>query len=451
MKIINNIRYFLAVLGRKIDKYVIVPITKIAISIKNALSKDSRKFEKILSTKNSLLIITLVLSIAIFIAVDSKTIAMSETSAEMLYNQPVEVQYNEEAYVLQGVPKTVDITLIGRSYDLYLAKQISVHEVTLDLSGLKPGVHEVALKYKRALDTINYKLDPSVVTVTIYPKESEAKTVNVDLLNTDNLDSKLVIAKTEIDRDEVIIKGSEDVISKVATVKALIDVNNFIEPKVGELELRDVTLIAYDQSGNVMNVEIVPAKINATITITSPQKTVPIRFIPNGTLSFGKAISSINSPIDKVTIYGDEAILQGITYIDTAFDVNGLKENKEYNLTLKKPVGIRYMSEIVANVKVTVDNEISKEFSNIDVGYENLGSNYTVNAKSAEDRSITVIVKGVKSVLDELDPTTIRAYVNLKDYGVGEHEVEVMVSKVDLRVTYVPKVKKVTLTIKAKK
>lgn len=451
MKITNRIRNFFIVVGRMVDKYIIVPITKFAIFVKEGLTKDSRKFEKIISKKSSLLIITLVLAIGIFIAVDTETIAMIETSAEVLYSQPVTVQYNEEAYVLDGVPETVDITLIGRSSDLYLAKQIQSHEVTLDLSGLKPGVHKVALKYTRALDTINYKLDPSVVTVTIYSKVSEARTVNVDLLNTDNLDPKLVIEKTEIDRSEVIIKGSEDTLAKVSTVKALIDANNFIDPKVGKMELKDVPLIAYDQSGNVINAEIVPAKVNATITITSPQKTVPIHFVPTGTLSFGKAIGTISANINELTIYGESSVLEGITYIETALDVSDLKADKEYNLTLKKPVGVKFMSETIANVKITVGDEVTKEFTNINVEYENLGSGYSVNAKGANDMNVTVIVKGVSSVLDKLDPATIRAYVDLKDYTAGEHEVEVIVEKTDLRVTYVPKVKKVTLVIKAKK
>jgi YbbR domain-containing protein len=447
MKIINNIRHIFVVLGRKIDKNIIVPITKIAVTIKNMLSKDSRRFEKILSSKTSLLIITLVLSVGIFIAVDTKSIQLVETSAEVLYNQPVQVQYNEEAYVLQGVPQTVDITLIGRNYDLYLAKQIATHEVVLDLSGLKPGVHEVALKYKRALDTINYKLDPSVVTVTIYNKESEARTVDVDLLNTDSLDSKLVISNTELDRDEVIIKGDEETLKKVATVKSLVDVNDIVDPKVGQSQVANVPLVAYDKKGNTIDVEIVPSTVNANITIISPQKTVPVRFIPEGTMSFGKAINTISSNTPNITLYGDASALANITYIDAAFDVSGLKEDKEYNVTLKKPVGVRYMSQVVTNVKVTVGEETTKEFSGIKVDAKNLDGKYEAQAGSSSDQSVTVIVKGVASVLNNIDPANIKAYVDLSGYGVGNYDVDVEVERIDMRLTYVSKVKKVNVNI----
>ena len=46
-------------------------------------------------------------------------------------------EYNEEAYVIEGLPETVDITLIGRSSDIYLAKQYPTNEVSVDLRDFK--------------------------------------------------------------------------------------------------------------------------------------------------------------------------------------------------------------------------------------------------------------------------------------------------------------------------
>ena len=83
---------------------------------------------------------------------------MSDSSAEVIKNVPVSVEYNEEAYVVEGVPETVDITLIGRKSDLYLAKQLGNHEVVLDLTNYSAGEHKVKLAYKQTIDTLDYKL-----------------------------------------------------------------------------------------------------------------------------------------------------------------------------------------------------------------------------------------------------------------------------------------------------
>ena len=65
-------------------------------------------------------------------------------SAEVLYNQKITALYNKESYVIEGLPETVDITLIGRRSDLYLAKQYPTDEVVIDLRNLKQGTHTVA-------------------------------------------------------------------------------------------------------------------------------------------------------------------------------------------------------------------------------------------------------------------------------------------------------------------
>jgi YbbR domain-containing protein len=91
-------------------------------------------------------------------------------------------------------------------------------------------------------------------------------------------------------------------LNEVATVKALVDINNIANPEEGIITLSDVPIIAYDENGNVVDVEIVPATITATITITSPSKIVPIKIVPTGTVAFGKAISEINSSVSSVTI-----------------------------------------------------------------------------------------------------------------------------------------------------
>jgi hypothetical protein len=126
--------------------------------------------------------------------------------------------FNNEEYVVEGLPETVDITMIGSRANLYLAKQLSSQAVTVDLSDLKVGTHQVNLKYKQAISNVEYKLDPSTVNINIYPKVSATKTAIIDTINKETLDTKLSVSKVAIDKTEIIIKGAEHIIKEVANV-----------------------------------------------------------------------------------------------------------------------------------------------------------------------------------------------------------------------------------------
>lgn len=436
--------------GLFFDKRLITPLTKLILWLMNALQDFARNFDKISSKKSTLLVVSLLLAFGVFILIDKESNIMIDQYAEILYKQPVTAVYNEELYVVEGLPKYVDITLIGQRRHIFLAKQSPAKGVSVDLTGLKPGNHRVTLKYTQRLKSLDYKLDPSQITVTIYEKESENKNLTYDILHQDKLDNKLYISNVELDRNEVIIKGARYVLDKIASVKALIDVNSIPNPKAGDITVKDIPLVAYDDNGKIINVEIVPKTITAKITITSPSKEIPIKLVPVNNLAFGKSIKSMTSSVNKVTVYGEQATIDSIEQLEVEIDVKGLEEDKEYNVRLKKPKGITEISVKTMKVKVYVDNSSSKEFDNISVQSRGLDSKYKVQALTVDDRQVTVVVKGSEESLKSIKDSDITAYIDLKNYGVGTHEVEVQVTGSDLKLTYASKTKKVKVRITEK-
>lgn len=445
--IIRIIRNFFEYIWNFIDKKILIPITKLILTTTSRFDKSGRTFENWLSKPNTLLFVSLFLAIAIFIVVDQKILVFSESSAEVLKKQPINVIYNEEAYVIEGLPSTVDITLIGNKADLYFAKQSPSHDVVIDLSDLKPGTHKVNIKYDQVLPSIDYKVNPSVATVIIYPKISKTKTLTVDLLNQDSLSPKLVIKNVNIPNDKVIIKGAEYQLQQVATVKALIDIKNLVKQDVGVTTLKDIPLKAYNEQGNVVDVEIVPNKINAEIAIASPQKELPIKVVPKGELAFGWAISAIDVSETKVLVYGDEEALANLKYIPVEVDVTGLKENRQYKMELFKPVGVKSMNINNITVNISLDKSTVREIDDINIEYRNLNEIYTVQGVSEKDTRVSIVLKGVEGVLNQIKPEDVIAYLDLKGYGEGEHEVDVYVSGNDVKVQYVAKTKKVKIRI----
>ena len=454
MKTLKNIGRTLAAVVRSIfkwiDRHIITPLTKFVLFISEKTGAKTGKFERWLTRKNTLIILSLILAIGFFFVVDSKSIILVDSSAEVLYDQKVEATYNREAYVVEGLPETVDVTMIGGTAELYLAKQLASGTVKVDLTNYKEGTHKVNLKYDSTINSVNYKLDPSTVTVIIYPKVSKTVNVDVDVLNKSALDSKLAVQSVTIDQEEVIIKGAEHTLEKVSTVKALVDIKNIIDPKAGVTTLNDVKLVAYDNEGNVVDVEIVPNKVTATVSIVSPSKEVPIKVIPKGTVAFGKAISSMTSSISKVTVYGEESVLEELQYIPIEIDVNGLSENKTFDVKITKPQGVRDISETDAQVSISLGTEVSKEIEDVYIETINLNPNYKAVALGENSSKISVIVKGTQEVIDSIDASNIKAIVDLSEYGEGDHEVEIEVTGDELKATYTPKTTKIKIRITIK-
>ena len=423
-------------LGKLIDKLLIRPVTKLILKLREWANSVASIFDKMSNNKSFLLFVSLILAFGSFIIIDRERDVAMDQYAEIMYNQPVTAVYNDVQYVIEGLPETVDITLIGQKRHIFLAKQSPSKGVTVDLTGLKPGEHKVKLKYSQGLKSLEYKLDPSEVTITIYEKVSASKSLTYDILHSDELDSKLYINKVTLDRSEVIVKGSQKSLDKVASVRALIDVRDIPKDATGEITLDNVSLVAYDTNGKIINVEVIPKTITAKLQITSPQKEVPIKVVPTGDVALGKSIKSIETNISKVTVYGKSSVVNNMDSLTVKVNVDELNADKTFNITLEKPDGITELSENQITVTVRLDQSDSKVVEGVRIRTENLADNYSVNALSANDSTVNVKVTGSSEAIKNITADNIKAYVDLKNAKVGENKLKVKVTGDDVTLNY---------------
>lgn len=445
-KILQAIKDFFVSVWRFIDKRIIVPITKLILSITKKFNPSGKKFENWLSKKNTLLFISLFLAITIFVIIDQKIINYSQNSATVFTQELKQVGANA-SYVYEGIPSTVEITLIGNKTDLFMAEQMSSASPIIDLTGYTEGTHQIDIAYNQLVDGLEYAINPTSVTVVISTKVSEKRSVGMEIINKNSLDPKLIIDSVTLDEEEVTIQGSQDKIDKVASVKARVDASLISKQEAGTYEL-SVQLIAYDNAGDVVNIEIVPEKIKASVKVTSPSKEIPIKIVPTGDVAFGKAISSITSNSTKVTVYGPNDVISEINSLDVTLDVTDLKNDEtEFKVELVKPNGITYMN--VSNIAITVklDTVSSIDIEGVRIDIKNLPNGYTANVTDVIYETVTVSVKGVDSIIKNIKSDDITAYVDLSSISSeGTIDAKVEVEGTDKRATYVSK----TPTIKIK-
>ncbi len=434
------------------DRILITPISKLAYFIKDKFSFKSGFIDRMLNKPNVLLYISLILAFTMFMMVQKNFINFSDTKAITMSNLPVEVEYNDEAYVVEGLPTKADLVLLGKKSELYLAEQYGDHKVTLDLTGLDVGTHKVTLDYNNPIRKLNYILDPGTVTIVIYPKVSEVRTLSIDVINTDKLDETLVVSNVLLDRNDVIIKSYKEKLNTVANVKAIVDVNSLNATESGTYTIDNVKLVAYDDKGKeISGIEVVPGQVTATVTITSPSKTVPLKIVPVGEVRSGSAISSITSSVTNVIVYADESVLKDINYIEVEIDVNGISSNKTYQKVINKPQGARSISDTSVTINVTMEEETSKDFMNISVETEGLNEKFKASGATENDARVTVSVRGVGSLLEQLLDTDIKAYVDLSGITEpGTYNVPVYVTGSDVKLTYTSKTKQINVVVQNK-
>jgi len=446
-KIIKFIVSLFANIYKIIDKIVVTPISRLIYRFNQKFDSKGGWVDKLLNRQGILVYFSLFLAIIVFVFVDSKVITLVETEAEIIVNIPVNVEYNKEAYVIEGLPDEVDITLIGRKSDLYLAKQLADHKVSLDLSDYEPREepYRVKLTYNKSINSLKYKLDPTYVSVIVKEKVNDIKLITSDLMNQDSLDPTLSVKTIELNKSEVSVKGSRDTLDKISSIKALIDLN---DPKKftdkGTYAIDNIPLVAYDANGIILdNVEIVPEKVSANITLDSYSKEVKIKVLTTGDLVTGKAISSImiNGQSEyTVKIYGEKSVIDNIDIVPVTIDVSeqGVRNNKSYHVTITKPMGVRHISESSVSLSVNFGDEKQQTISNVRIkNTKGLNDGLSVNIRSNTSDRVSVQVKGVQSVIALIKEESINAYIDLSNYTIGTHTVNVRIDNDDPKVQYI--------------
>ena len=452
-KLIKAICRFIGKILLFFDKILITPLMKLFMKITDFFKNNTKGLEKFLTTKKSLLVISLLIAFLAFYTLDKNSSIMMNNYAERIYGEPVTAIYNEEAYVIEGIPKTADVVVIGSKSNIFLAKQYPTKGISVDLRELSVGTHRVQLKYSQSFGFVDYKIDPSYVTVVIHNKISGKREVNYEILHRESLDSKLDISDVTLSKTEVTVKGNEETLNKVGYVKALVDLNNLVNPKAGDVTLKNCNLVAYDDSGNVVDVEIIPETVDADLKLSSSSKTVPIKVMPknDGKLALGYAIKSLTPSSSSIDIFGNEDSIAKVDYVPVYVDINGVSENKTYTVNIDKPAGVRELSVKTITVSLEVTKESQKEVNDVRIIHQNLDPNLTVISTSESDVKTTVLVKGSEDALKELDETKIVATIDLSNYtSEGEYEVDVKASGEDVRLSYEPKTAKVKVRIRKK-
>lgn len=243
---------------------------RIMQAVLSVFSRLSKLFDRVVYSPKSSLVVSLLASIAICISINFNDLNYrffnKDEEVLNLSNVPVNAIYNTEEYTVNGIPETVNVTLTGSPADIQLYRTQYQVEVNADLRNLSVGKNVVALRAGGFPSQINASVNPAEAEVTIQKKMTRNYTVSAELIvgAGQSLDEFKV---KSLSQTSVMIQATKAELDSIRIVKALVDTSgqnkNFSQ---------EASLVAYDSSGNRVNVTIIPDTVTVEVEYTEPKE-----------------------------------------------------------------------------------------------------------------------------------------------------------------------------------
>ena len=364
------------------------------------------------------LLLALVLYVAINFNIGEVIFESPVTSGVTISSIPVTVVSNDEVYEITGIPTEVKAFVVGDLSDITLIRTQKAYSVVADLSGLLEGTHEVNLIAKDFSSRVEVALQPSTAVVTIQKKVSQHFDLEYDFINTNKMATEYVLSDPLFADSQIIIRASQATLDKIGIVKALIDVSG-----VTANFTQEAPIVAYDQDGNRMNVEIMPKLVSASVEVTSPSKSVNIGVVPSGVVPEGKAIESITLDQQSITIYGKESVLSTIENIQVPIDATTLISDTSMVVDIPLPSGVRKSSVNRVNMQITLGEGVESLVEDVFIQYINNVNGYRFTLVDPLDTKTDISVFGSQTNLDLLTADDFYVYFDMTNVVEGEQEV----------------------------
>ncbi|WP_408008974.1 YbbR-like domain-containing protein [Pseudalkalibacillus sp. A8] len=366
----------------------------------------------------------------------------------------LDAEYDEDKYVLLGMPETVGVRFQGTKSDIMRFNLQRAPKAYIDLRDKGPGQYEAEVKFENLPSGIEAFPRESTIDVTLHEKKTETFPVTVQLLGENELQKGYIAGTPQLQTEEIEITGAKDMIDEIAYVRVFVNVAD-----AKETFTREVKVQALNRSFDPIDINIEPETMNVTVPIENPSKEVPVSIDEKGSLPDGHELKSITPVQEKVAIHAPQNVLDELDSIALPVDLSNITEDETIEVDVPLPDGAFYASPGKVRVKVDVEQKeeetttepesetaSSKTFNDLPIKVVGLDDNEEAKFNTPTQGTMDITVNGNEKDLENLSEENITAFVDAEDLSEGQHDVKINVDVPD-QFTFESQLTEVTLTI----
>lgn len=310
----------------------------------------------------------------------------------------------------------VDVTLSGSWRNIVKVSIADLRlSVTLDASAVK-GKQNLTIQRR-----INF---PGVDIVALSREDVEIQLDAIETLSkpldikvSGELAKGFELGKAEYKEKEVEVRGASHTLKTVASIQGIVDVQGMTKS-----EQKFVSLIPVDTEGKpVEGVELFTTNLSVNVNILT-SKVVPVVIVDEGEPKTNYRLTEKVPSLEKVTIKGDTALLQGITEVHSKpISVEGEFRPFEGKVELDLPTGVTaiYDGPIIAKMNIqALDRKFFYyQYKNVTLQNKNPDYVYEFDPEKPLNLQVRDILSNIKNVKD----TDIKLILDVAEITPGDY------------------------------
>lgn len=339
----------------------------------------------------------------------------------------------------------VNVRVDGKKSEIGKIKTENI-VANVNLTGYGEGQYKIGVGASIQGSSANVRItniEPRDILINFEKVITKEKPVNIV---TDGSVSEGFVLDSVISKPQIILlTGPRSWVNEVAEARVLVNID-------GRDKSTSLTLpiqLLDDKGEDVIDVSKDPATVEVALNILH-KKTVPIRLQTLGILPDNFRLNELNVAPSSVTIKGDQSINE-IEYINTKpIDINSVLNGSTIELELDLPENIQLLDPNEKFIlRYNLDEIIEKNFTLAftDLEIRNLDEDLVLEENQ---RGFTIKLSGFKKNLDELTSNDIKAFVDLRDLGIGLHEAPIGMERIEGLTIESITPETISVTIKAK-
>lgn len=364
---------------------------------------------------------TLLLSIALAVAVWISAVTASDPVEERSYPLPVALEIigqDPGLVITSEVPNQLSLVLKAPSsiWDKLINEPAAVRAL-VDLSGQRPGPVTLPVNVQVSLRPVEIKMyTPRSITLTLEVLSS--RVFPIRLIRQGEPAIGFQMEEPVLGEKNVTISGPSSLVNRVQDVIATLTVGQAHETIKRTLLLQ--TVDANEQLVSGLSISPDRVLVEQAITQRGGYRNLVVKAIVIGQIGRGYRVTNISVFPPAITVFSNNPTLVSSLpgYVETTpLDLKSARDDIDVRLSLNLPAGVSVVGEPNVQVQVGI---AAIEGSLTVVGRKVVVTGLQPGfAAKVSPETVDVILSGPLPMLEKLEPADVRVIVDMAGQGIG--------------------------------